>query len=172
VARVARYLVGNGYEVVCEMEQLPKHRDRLLWVTTESPSPSRSAAATHSLVRPPSAFGSHRALLVECPACAAPYLPIGTRRWLGSQNRRNSQNATASVPARMENLTTRSATLVSAASISRSMNHRPKSRASSSNNITRDIGPGRAVHNCRSAIAQGDRDRLLTTSRSGADSRG
>ena len=78
----------------------------------------------------------------------APDLPIGTRRWSRSQNRRNSQNATAIAPATTENLTTRSATLVSAASTSQSMNHRPMSRVRSSSNITRDIGPGRAVHNC------------------------
>ncbi len=60
----------------------------------------------------------------------------------------------------MENLTTRSATLVSAASISPSMNHR-MSRARSPSNITRDIGPGRAVHNCRSVLAAPARDRAI-----------
>jgi hypothetical protein len=42
-ADVARYLVGDGCEVVREMEQLPKHWDRLRWVATELPPWSRSA---------------------------------------------------------------------------------------------------------------------------------
>ena len=54
---VARYLVGNGYEVVREMEHLPKHLDRLLWaIGRHQRFDGRTAA--HSSVRSPSAFGS------------------------------------------------------------------------------------------------------------------
>jgi hypothetical protein len=76
VTGVARYLVGNGYEVVCEMEQLPKHRDRLLWLLRNRGHRHDRRTAAHSSVRPRSAFGSRQARLVECPASTTPCLPF------------------------------------------------------------------------------------------------
>jgi class 3 adenylate cyclase len=66
VPGVARYLVGNGYEVVREMEHLTKHVDRL---PSCSPWNRRQHvtqdAAAHSVVRSPSAFGSPGVTLVR-----------------------------------------------------------------------------------------------------------
>ena len=42
-ADVARYLVGDGHEVICEMEHFPKHWIASLAFATELQSPLRSA---------------------------------------------------------------------------------------------------------------------------------
>jgi hypothetical protein len=87
VTGVARYLVGNCDEVVREMEQLPKHRDRLLWVAAESRSPSRSAYGGALISSTAVSFRFALGLVRRVP-CLRHAISAVVRGYLGSRNGR------------------------------------------------------------------------------------